>query len=298
MNENDTDIVDLEACHEHADIPPGASRFRLRIDNDRHVIDDPQPTGRQLLTLMDSRPVDEYLIFMVLRSGVFEEIRLDETVDLVRPGIERFITFESAASYRLVLDGERLEYGTPLITGLRLKELAGVDPETYALWLEVRGGEDEPIANDQVVDLSQKGLERFFTVIEETTAGQPAVLPSGDREYLVSHSYRFDEITEGSQRGVVIKDHGLPNPKLSEGHADVLILLPNGYPDVPPDMFYCLPWLKLAESDRYPERADNPFQFAGHSWQRWSRHNQEWRPGKDGIWTMLRRVDRALAEAG
>ena len=209
-----------------------------------------------------------------------------------------FITFESAASYRLVLDGERLEYGTPLVNGLKLKELAGVDPETYALWLEVRGGEDEPIANDQVVDLSQTGLARFFTVIEETTAGQPAVLPSGDREYLISHSYRFDEITEGNQRGVVIKDHGLPNPNLSAGHADVLILLPNGYPDVPPDMFYCLPWLKLAESDRYPERADNPFQFAGHSWQRWSRHNQEWRPGKDGIWTMLRRVDRALAEAG
>ena len=86
-----------------------------------------------------------------------------------------FITFESAASYRLVLDGERLEYGTPLVNGLKLKELAGVDPETYALWLEVRGGEDEPIANDQVVDLSQKGLERFFTVIGETTAGQPDV---------------------------------------------------------------------------------------------------------------------------
>jgi len=37
--------------------------------------------------------------------------------------------------------------------------------------------------------------------------------------------------------------------------------------------------------------------FAGQNWQRWSRHNSEWRPGIDGIWTMLKRVEDALERA-
>jgi len=78
---------------------------------------------------------------------------------------------------------------------------------------------------------------------------------------------------------------------------DILIMLPPGYPDAPPDMFYCLPWLRLVARGAYPNCADVPLSFQGQTWQRWSRHNNEWRAGKDGIWTMLKRVEHALAEA-
>jgi hypothetical protein len=297
-NSNNDGVVDLETCHESGGVPPGSNRFRIRIDDERYVVDDATPVGRQILALTDLRPIDEHLLFMLVRGGKFEEIRLDELVDLRTPGVERFITFESAASFRFVIDGERIEHGTPLITGKKLKEIANVNPDTYALWMEVRGAEDEPITDETVVDLSRVGLERFFTVIEETTAGETAVLPSRDRRYLEAHGYQFEELVKGAQRGLVIKDHGLDNPNLSERCADILILLPTGYPDVPPDMFYCLPWLRLVTSQGFPDRADQPFSFAGQDWQRWSRHNDQWRPGKDGIWSMLRRVERALLEAG
>ena len=293
-------FLDLETCAREGRHDPTATRFRIRIDDVRYRIDDPKPTGRQLLALTEQKPLDEYLIFLVLRGGGFEEIRLDETVDLTRPGAERFLTFESAASYRFEIDGQRIEWGTKLITGLRLKEIAGVDPATYALWREVRGGEDLPISNDQLVDLSADGLERFFTVIEQTTAGDAqggGALPRRDQIYLSAAAPGFQVISDKHQVGIVLKDFVLPDGGFDVGRTDILIILPAGYPDAPPDMFYCHPWLRRASNGTYPKCADIPQAFSGITWQRWSRHNSQWRPGKDGIWTMIKRVEHALQEA-
>jgi hypothetical protein len=85
-----------------------------------------------------------------------------------------------------------------------------------------------------------------------------------------------------------------PPGKFDSSSGDLLILLPRGYPDCPPDMFYLNPWLRLTANAQYPYKADVAFDFGGVKWQRWSRHNNEWRQGVDGIWTMLKRVEHAL----
>lgn len=294
------DFLDLETCAREGRQDPHATRFRVRIDDERYRIDDPKPTGRQLLVLADEKPVEAHLIFLILCGGGFEEIRLDETVDLTRPGAERFMTFDSSASYRVEIDGERIEWGTKLITGLKLKELAGVDPSTYALWREVRGDDDLPVQDDQLVDLSEDGLERFFTVIAQTTAGDiqsDGLLPRRDRNYLEQNLSDHRSLVDNGQTGVILRNFPLP-PKIYDAEkADILILLPPGYPDVPPDMFYCTPWLVLAAKGGYPKCADCAHSFNGITWQRWSRHNSQWRVGKDGIWTMIKRVEHALQEA-
>ena len=79
--------------------------------------------------------------------------------------------------------------------------------------------------------------------------------------------------------------------------ADVLIIIPSGYPDNRTDMFHLIPWVKLKNGNKYPNRADQAVIFNGQKWQRWSRHNNEWRAGIDGIWTMLKRVEHALLVA-
>lgn len=300
MTSND-DHLDLERCAREGGSAAGAMKFRVRIDDERFLIDDPKPTGRQLLALAGKKPVEEHLLFLILRGGGIEDIRLEETVDLTRPGAERFMTFESAASYRFELDGERLEWGAKLITGLKLKTLAGVDPKCYALWREMRGGDDQPIKDDQFVDLSEDGLERFFTVIEKTTAGDFAsggALPRRDAAYLADNDIAFEERFVGGHTGVILKSFTLPAGLFDSVAADILILLPPGYADTPPDMFYCNPWLRLAGTRGFPKCTDCAHNFDGVSWQRWSRHNNSWRPGKDGIWTMIKRVECALREAG
>ena len=124
-----------------------------------------------------------------------------------------------------------------------------------------------------------------------------SILPSRDCEYLESKGIEYEEHEENGQKGVILKARLLPDGRFDVLQADVLILLPSGYPDAAPDMFYLLPWVKLVNGGRYPRCADQPFQFRCQSWQRWSRHNNEWRPGADGIWTMLKRVEFALQEA-
>ena len=122
-------------------------------------------------------------------------------------------------------------------------------------------------------------------------------LPSGDRQYLENRGLLFEEVMDGNQKGVIIRGFQLPPGRFDIGQADILILLPPGYPDVPPDMFYLMPWVRLVQGARYPRAADQPFKFNSQTWQRWSRHSNEWRPGMDGMWTMLKRVEYALEVA-
>lgn len=124
------------------------------------------------------------------------------------------------------------------------------------------------------------------------------MLPVKDRRYLEDRGITFDEVGDGAQRGIVLRDFSLPPGLFAVETADILIILPGGYPDVPPDMFFSNPWLKLKANDHYPYAAEAALSFAGKNWQQWSRHNNEWRPGTDGIWTMLKRVETALRKAG
>ncbi len=165
--------IELEAwVKQHGAVqPPLAQRYVVRIDDRSFKVHDPVITGAQLLDEVDKRPVDEYLIFQFAHGGQLEEIRLDETVDLRKPGIERFITWHSDRSFYFVIDGRRFPWGAPTITGLKLKQLAAVDPKSYGVWQEVRGAEDRPIADNECVDLQALGVERFFTGKKTTTEG-------------------------------------------------------------------------------------------------------------------------------
>jgi len=123
-----------------------------------------------------------------------------------------------------------------------------------------------------------------------------AVLPIRDRTYLVERSIAFEEV-DGNEKGVIFRDYVLPAGRFDQAKADILVLLPPGYPDVRPDMFFAIPWIKLSRSAQYPRAADQAHDFQNRRWQRWSRHSDQWRPGVDGIWTMLRRIDTALEAA-
>lgn len=123
-----------------------------------------------------------------------------------------------------------------------------------------------------------------------------AILPIKDRRYLLQREIIFQEV-ESPQKAVILKNYHLPYNRFDASVADLLIILPAAYPDCAPDMFYALPWLRLVSSNSYPKAADYPLEFEGKSWQRWSRHNDAWRPGVDGIWTMIKRVESALEVA-
>lgn len=294
-------IEDIELCAREQRRPRPGAHYRIQIGNERlefvtAVLCDPMPTGRQIAEAAGQGDVTECIVFEMLRGGLLEGLRLDETTDLTVKGIERFLVFRNDRAFFFEIDGRRIEWGAQWISGMTLKKLAGVDLSSYGVWLEVRGQDDRRIADDELFDLSAKGVERFFTGIVQTTAGS-CVLPSRDRRYLTEKGIAFEEVIDGTQKAVVFRGFSVPGGRFDHASADILVLLPAGYPDVAPDMFHALPWLRLVQDNRYPNAADVPVQFAGQAWQRWSRHNNQWRAGVDGIWTMLKRIETALAEA-
>ena len=121
-----------------------------------------------------------------------------------------------------------------------------------------------------------------------------AVLPESEVNYLRHKGISFEEVSEGGQHGLVLKSYTLPPGKFDHPSSDVLILLPAGFPDAPPDMFYLYPWVRLIAGNRYPRAADAAHLFSGISWQRWSRHSNEWRPGRDGLASFIKRIQNAL----
>lgn len=151
--------------------------YRVLFGNDvleyrAALIEDPVPTGRQLLEAAGVRPVIDFAVFQVLSNGMLEQLRQDETTDLRFSGVEKFLIFRSDASYRFLLDDREFEWGAKFITGLTLKKLADVDLATYGVWQEARGGgEDRAIGDAEMVDLSKPGVERFFTGLKTTTEG-------------------------------------------------------------------------------------------------------------------------------
>ena len=135
------------------------------------LIEDPVPTGRQVLEAAGAHPVVEYSVFQVLQNGQLEGLRLDETTDLRTRGVEKFLIFHSDRSFRLDVDGVVFDWGTSRICGRVFKVLAKVDLTTYGVWQEIPGKDDLAIGDEQFADLTANGVERFFTGIVKTTEG-------------------------------------------------------------------------------------------------------------------------------
>lgn len=127
------------------------------------VINDPTPTGAQILGAAQVQQPVEHLLYQVLSSGLLEEIRPDEVVDLRTRGVEKFLVFRSDRSFRLLIDDRSCDWGVGRITGAALKQLAGVKIPTHDVWQVIVGGEDRLIDDREFVDLDAPGVERFAT---------------------------------------------------------------------------------------------------------------------------------------
>lgn len=285
--------TEVEAQNEGAARP---EHYRIEVADERldfrdFQVDDPKPLGRQILATAGAAPVEEFSLFAILPGGDFEDVRLHEAFDLRGRGAERFVMFRTDRDFKFEIDGRHLSWGKPVISGTLLRRLADVQPG-YDLYLEVRGGQDVKVLDDSVVRLDASGIERFLTVIKDTTEGRSA-LPASDATFLADNGIAYGLVAEAGQPGVVLRAFPLPAGRFNRERVDILVLLPPGYPDACPDMFYAYPWICCPDG-RSPLNADVEHVFAGRRWQRWSRHSQEWRPGIDGLRTMVARIRHAL----
>jgi Prokaryotic E2 family E len=121
------------------------------------------------------------------------------------------------------------------------------------------------------------------------------LLPELDREFLEEKEIPFSTTDVGGQVHVVINEFDFP-AAYAPRKADLLIILPAGYPNAHPDMFWTFPDVKLA-SGSWPKRSDQHHIYGERNWQRWSRHYRgAWRAGIDGLRSYLAVVRTEIAK--
>ena len=120
------------------------------------------------------------------------------------------------------------------------------------------------------------------------------MIPEVDAAFLNEKQYSYELNEENGVILVVIHSYLMP-AHYSPSIVDLLILLPAGYPNAKPDMFWTTPDVKL-QSGVWPKASDVHENKLGKSWQRWSRHfpNDQWRAGVDNLRSYLAAIRTEL----
>ncbi len=124
-----------------------------------------------------------------------------------------------------------------------------------------------------------------------------SLLSESDQAFLDNHFPNHEVCSEGSHTCVVLSGFVLA-PGLAPRASDLLVRLPNGYPDVKPDMF----WFQDAivrEDDTAIPAIEVIEAHCGRQWHRWSRHLQtgEWSSGIDDLRSYAAYIRRCLETA-
>jgi hypothetical protein len=125
------------------------------------------------------------------------------------------------------------------------------------------------------------------------------VLPAAEVEHLErlverGHATSFEIQQENGLVCVVVDEFRLP-AGLAQETTTLLLRLPPGFPDAPPDMFWVDPPVTFAGGAALPA-SDLIENYLGRQWQRFSRHLAagEWRPGIDSLGTFLALIRKTL----
>lgn len=224
-----------------------------------------------------------------------------EIIDLVEYAAQGKLP-PKGCRYRFLLDKKPYVTDESKLTGRQILAFGGMNPDQLSLFEARPGGERKPIGADETVDLTEHGIERFFTMKKEHTNGdgQQRIefqLPPDDLAYLGGLGHPWEVVQDGTQRWLVIRDWRIPQG-LTPEVADIALRIDPNYPMSQIDMAYFRPSLGSTAGVTILSLAN--IQICGETWQQWSRHRppNAWRPGVDGLESHLAYVDNFLAETG
>lgn len=163
---------------ENQALNPVRGQFRIKISGIdlkfREIeINDPVPTGRQIIEAAGGNPPDDYVLLQWAGVGDLRVINLDETVDLRAHGEERFTYARSDRLFEFEIDSHKTQWPEQFISRDVLLAVAGQDRAKFSVWQEFKHEPDKEILAGHPADLGPKGTERFYTVHTHTTEGSP-----------------------------------------------------------------------------------------------------------------------------
>ncbi len=87
---SDDNIVDLGEYFAAGKPVPKNKKYRIRLDKQQYTVDRSEMTGHEILALAGKAP-EKFLLRQKSKDGV-DEIKADQIVSFLTPGIERFMT--------------------------------------------------------------------------------------------------------------------------------------------------------------------------------------------------------------
>ena len=84
------EIADLEEYARVGKEPPQCRGYRIRVNGQRYVSYNPEPTGREILALAGLTPPENYTLRIILLGKQPRKVELKEKVNLRQPGLEKF----------------------------------------------------------------------------------------------------------------------------------------------------------------------------------------------------------------
>lgn len=87
--QTDAEIVDLEEYAKQGKTPPKNRRYRVRVNKEMIIFDNPTPTREEILEKANLTPTNQWTLRLKIRGG-HQLIAEGEQVDLTAPGIEKF----------------------------------------------------------------------------------------------------------------------------------------------------------------------------------------------------------------
>lgn len=205
--------------------------------------------------------------------------------------------------YKLNVQGVVIQWPTSTISVRDAIAKAGFDPDApWLIFLKVQGHPKEETSLDQVIDLTQPGLEKLRLTPKDVTNGEAMVELEGfalldvDEAFLEGLGLKWETAIEEARRWLLVHDYPVP-PGYAVATTTIALEVPTNYPSAQIDMFYCFPALALSsarEIDRTQVRAT----IKGNEFHGWSRHRggaSTWNPAKDNVSTQLALVDACIA---
>jgi hypothetical protein len=119
-------------------------------------------------------------------------------------------------------------------------------------------------------------------------------LPQADVTCLAERGIEYSVSAEANMTCVLFSGYRLP-AGYDRVASDLLLRLKPGFPDVPPDMWWFNPAIRLA-GGRVVPATEVTERHLGRDWQRWSRHFNagQWRSGIDSLESFLALIRREL----
>ncbi|MBN2571244.1 MAG: multiubiquitin domain-containing protein [Ignavibacteriales bacterium] len=245
--------------------------YKFCIKHKEFVSNDKILKGKDILSIANLTPVEDYELLLYIDEKTLEPIQLEEEVDLSKPGTEHFIV-NAYKEFHIFVDNEKVELKDSFLTVRELMIAIGKNPNEYKL-KQIVGPRSIDYKNDIDHLIQLKNGLKFITLCKEPLT--------------VSFNKGNDELerqlkekgfnTKRYPNGFVGFDYEVPIGRFKGQQLEIALDAPS-FPQVPPSGPYIKPHI-LPFS---PKSGSHPFDGI-HDWKKpnsdfqyWSRPFKTW----------------------